>query len=67
MINQFFVFLCNTIMTNFDKPNNLICACAIAKFSELRLKHLKEHNSDIKRDKLVEFRRIVCLMSGKHY
>ena len=28
---------------------------------------LKEHNSDIKQDKLVEFQRIICWMSGKHY
>ena len=27
----------------------------------------KELNSDIKRDKLMEFRRIVCWMFGKHY
>ena len=26
-----------------------------------------EHNSDTKRDELMEFRRIVCGMSGKHY
>ena len=28
--------------------------------------HKREHNSDIKRNKLVEFLRIVCWMSGKH-
>ena len=54
-------------MTNSDRHNNLFCACAIAKFSEKRLKHKKEHTSDIKRDILIEFRRIVCWMSGKHY
>ena len=60
------VFLCNTIMNNSDKPDNLFCACAIAKFSEKSLKHKKEDTSDIKRDKLVKFQRIVCWMSGKH-
>ena len=29
--------------------------------------HKREQNSDIKRNKLVEFLRIVCWMSGKHY
>ena len=45
----------------------LINACAKAKFSEQSFKHLYEHNSDIKPGKLVEFQRIVCWMSGKHY
>ena len=27
----------------------------------------EEHNSDIKQDILVEFRQILCSMSGKHY
>ena len=31
------------------------------------LEDKREHNSDIKRNKLVEFLRIVCWMSGKHY
>ena len=43
-------------MTNSDQHNNLFCACAIAKFSEKTLTTKKDHNSDIKRDKLVEFR-----------
>ena len=54
-------------MTNSDKHNNLFCACAFAKFNEQSFKHNKEHNSKLKRDKLVEFRRIACWMSGKRY
>ena len=54
------MFLCNKIMKNFDKHNNFNLCMAIAKFSEKSFKHLKEHNTDIKGDKLVEFRRIVC-------
>ena len=34
MVGQFLVFLCDTIMANSDKHNNLFCACAIGKFSE---------------------------------
>ena len=40
---------------------------ARAPFSEESFEHLKEHNSYIKQDILVEFRRIVCWMSGQHY
>ena len=54
-------------MTNSDKPNNVFCAWKIAKFSDLFFKHNKEHNSNIKKDKLAEFRRIACWMSGKLY
>ena len=48
-------------------PKQSFYACATAKFTELSLKHKKEHNSDIKRDKLMEFQLIVCWISGKHY
>ena len=61
------MFLCNTIMTNSDKLNDLFCACAMVKVSEKSLKHKKEHNSDTKKDTFVEFQRIVCWMPGKHY
>ena len=38
-------------MTDSDKRNNLLCACAIAKFSKKKAKNTKqENNSDIKRD-----------------
>ena len=69
MISQFSYVLCNTIMTNSEKQNTLFCAFPKfnANSSESSLKHKKEHNSDIKRDKLVEYQQIVCWMSGKHY
>ena len=67
MINQSSVFLCNTIMTNFDKQNTFNLRIRNSEIQRIKLLHLKEHNSDIKREKLVDFRRIVCWMSGKHY
>ena len=35
--------------------SHLSCILMHAKFSEYSLKHKKEHTSDIKRDKLMEF------------
>ena len=47
-------------MANSDKHNSLFCACAMAIYSEFTLNHKKEYNSDIKRDRLMEFRPIIC-------
>ena len=54
-------------MTNFDKHNNFNLRMRNSKFIENSFEILEEPNSDINRDKLVEFRRIVCWMSVKHY
>ena len=54
-------------MTNSDKHNNLSLRMCKWIIQWIKLKAQKEPNSDIKKDKLVEFRRIVCWMSGKHY
>ena len=49
-------FLCiNTIMTNSDKHNNLFAHAQLQNSVNKAFKHKKEHNSETKRDKLVEF------------
>ena len=51
-----------------DKHNNPLFVHAQLQNSVGKsLKHKKEHNSDIERDKLVEFQQIACWMSEKHY
>ena len=67
MVNQFLVFLCNTIMTNFDKHNNFNLRMCNSKIQLITIISLKGADLDIKRDTMLEFRRIVCWMSGKHY
>ena len=42
MINQFLLFLCNTIMTNFDKHNNFNLRMRNSKIQQIKLSTLKE-------------------------
>ena len=54
-------------MTNFDKLNDLFAHAQLHNSVNKALNTKRNITHDIKRDKLVEFRRIVFWMSGKHY
>ena len=47
-------------MTHSDKHNDLFAHAQLQNLVKKTFKHKKEPISDIKRDKSVEFRRIVC-------
>ena len=52
-------FVCALIQYKYDQYN-LFTHAQLQTSVNKASTHKKEHNSDIKRDKLVEFRRIVC-------